>query len=85
MTTSIILALIWFVVANIVALLPSKSNHWNQAYVLIAIGVPLLGYVTYENGPLVGLVCFAAGVSVLRWPMIFLGRWFRTKLARSEA
>jgi len=85
MTISFVLALVWFIVANIAGLLPSKDNHWRRAYVLIAIGVPLLGFVTYENGPLAGLICLAAGASVLRWPIIFFGRWLRSKLLRSEA
>ena len=46
MGTSLILAAIWFIVANLIALLPSKRNHWPQAYVLIALGIPILGYVT---------------------------------------
>jgi len=51
--------------------------------VLIAAGVPLLGYVTYENGPWVGLLVLAAGSSMLRWPVIYLGRWIRRKATRS--
>lgn len=85
MTTSILIALAWFVAANVAGLLPSRNNHWRRAYLLIATGVPILGYVTYESGPLIGAVCFVAGASVLRWPIIFLGRWMRSKLQRSEA
>ncbi len=85
MSTSILMALVWFVAANIAGLLPSKDNHWRRAYVLIATGVPILGYVTFENGPLVGIICFAACASVLRWPIIFLGRWMRGKIQRGQA
>lgn len=80
MTTSLILALIWLVVANVLAMIPSKDNHWTRAYVLIAIGIPLVGYVTYENGPIWGVLVLAAGASVLRWPVIYLTRWVRGKL-----
>ncbi len=77
MTLSLILACTWAVAANLLAMTPSKDNHWRRAYILIAIGIPLLGYVTYENGPWVGLAVLLAGMSVLRWPVIYLGRWLR--------
>lgn len=77
MSWSIALAGLWGLVANVLALIPSKDNHWTRAYVLIAVGVPILGYVTYENGPWIGLIVLAAGMSVLRWPVIYLGRWVR--------
>ncbi len=77
MTLSLILAAIWAIVANVLAMTPSKDNHWRRAYVLIAIGIPLLGYVTYENGPWFGLAVLLAGMSVLRWPVIYLTRWLR--------
>ncbi|MFV2052177.1 DUF2484 family protein [Aliiroseovarius sp. YM-037] len=77
MTLSLILALVWVVLANVLAMLPSRDNHWTRAYALIAVGVPLLGYVTLQNGPWVGLLVLAAGASMLRWPLIYLGRWMR--------
>ena len=77
MTPSLILACIWAVVANVLAMTPSRDNHWRRAYVLIAVGIPLLGYVTYENGPWIGLVVLLAGMSILRWPVIYLARWLR--------
>jgi len=82
MTLSLILAALWAVVANVLALIPSGDNHWRRAYVLIALGIPLLGYVTYENGPWWGLAVLLAGMSVLRWPVIYLGRWVRQFLRR---
>jgi hypothetical protein len=75
MPVSLTLACLWVVVALVLALLPSKRNHWPAAYGLIVVGVPLLGYVTYENGPMIGLVCLAAGASVVRWPLMYLGRY----------
>ncbi|WP_377512961.1 DUF2484 family protein [Octadecabacter sp. R77987] len=84
MSISLILAFLWFIVANLMAMVPSRDNHWRRAYVLIAIGVPLVGYVTYENGPLLGLLVLAAGASVLRWPVIYLGRWMRRQINDGE-
>jgi len=78
----LILALLWLITANVLALIPSKDNHWFRAYVLIAVGIPILGWVTYANGPWVGLLVLAAGASVLRWPVIYLSRWVRGRFAR---
>ncbi len=77
MNLSLILACCWILLANVMAMIPSKDNHWTRAYILMALGVPLLGYVTYENGPWWGLACLAAGMSVLRWPVMYLGRWIK--------
>lgn len=75
MSLSLILACAWAVLANVLAMLPSRDNHWTRAYVLIALGIPLVGFVTYQNGPWVGLFVLFAGMSVLRWPLRYLLRW----------
>lgn len=85
MSLSLILAFVWLLVANVLALIPSKDNHWQRAYALIAVGVPLLGFVTWQNGPIVGIVVLIAGVSVLRWPVIYLGRWIKTRLPSNKS
>jgi len=85
MTISLILSCFWAVVANVLAMTPSKDNHWRNAYILTAIGIPLLGYVTYENGPWIGLLVMLAGMSVLRWPVIYLTRWTKAKLQGMKA
>ncbi|MEL0437399.1 DUF2484 family protein [Phycobacter sp. K97] len=77
MTLSLTLAAVWALAANLLAMLPSRDNHWRRAYALIAVGIPILGYVTYENGPWWGLAVLVAGMSVLRWPVIYFGRWLR--------
>jgi hypothetical protein len=71
------LSFLWLIGANLLAMLPSRDHHWRSAYVLIALGIPLLGWVTYVHGPLIGLALLAAAASVLRWPLIYLWRWFR--------
>jgi len=80
MSLSLILASAWAVLANLLAMLPSRDNYWARAYFLMALGVPILGYVTLENGPWWGLAVLAAGMSMLRWPVIYLGRWMRARL-----
>ena len=85
MTLSLALAALWGLVANLLAMIPSKDNHWTRAYILIAVGIPLLGYVTYENGPWIGLTVLVMGMSILRWPVIYLTRWTKAKLQGMKA
>lgn len=82
MTLSLTLAAIWALIANLLALTPSKDHHWRSAYLLIAAGIPLLGLVTWQHGPWIGMLVLAAGMSVLRWPVIYLGRWIRQRTLR---
>lgn len=79
MTLSLTLACLWALAANVLAMMPSRDNYWTRAYWLIGVGIPLLGYVTYENGPWMGLFVLVAGMSMLRWPVIRLGRWLRRR------
>lgn len=74
---AIIAGCVWLIAANVLAVMPSRDNHWSRAYALIIVGLPLLGYITYSNGALVGVVFAIAGASMLRWPVIYLGRWIR--------
>jgi len=82
MNASLILACVWLVAANVLAMFPSRDYHWANAYKLIAVGVPILGYVTWQNGHWIGLLVMVAAMSVLRWPVIYLGRWVRRVLGR---
>ncbi|NIZ12928.1 DUF2484 family protein [Phaeobacter sp. HF9A] len=77
MNWSLALACLWIIAANVLAMIPSRDNHWRRAYVLIALGIPILGYVTFENGPWWGLALLAGGMSILRWPLIYVLRWLR--------
>ena len=80
MTLPLALCLIWLIAANLIGMLPSRDKHWRAAYVMIAIGVPLLGWLTWVAGPVVGMVFLAAAASILRWPMFFLWRWIRKRI-----
>ena len=77
MTLSLICAALWLVAANVMALIPSKDNLWQRAYLLMAVGIPLLGWVVYQNGLWIGLIALVAGMSVLRWPVVYLTRWVK--------
>lgn len=81
MPVSLVLACLWAVAANLLAMLPSRDHHWRRAYVLIALGVPILGLVTWQNGPWIGLLVLAAGMSVLRWPVWYLWRGVLARVA----
>jgi len=70
-------ACLWLIAANMAAMLPSRDNHRKCASVLVVIGVPLLGWVTFALGPVVGVVLMAGGVLVLRWPLMAAGRRLR--------
>ncbi len=82
MTPPALAALVWLLAANVIALLPSRDHHWTNAYVLIAIGLPLAVWVGLSHGPLWAALFVAGGASVLRWPLIYLGRWLRARLRR---
>ena len=82
MSPSLILACLWALTANLLAILPSRDNYWRRAYGLIALGIPLVGYVTWQNGPWVGLFVLFAGMSMLRWPVIYAVRWISRQFDR---
>ncbi|RVV98618.1 DUF2484 family protein [Mesobaculum littorinae] len=84
MSLSLLLACLWAVAANVIAILPSRRNHWPAAYGLIVLGVPLVGFVTYQNGPWIGLLALAAGCSILRWPLHALWRWGKRRLRETD-
>ncbi|NND21248.1 MAG: DUF2484 family protein [Silicimonas sp.] len=84
MSVPLILACLWLIAANVIGLIPSRKKHWPQAYVLIAVGLPVLGWVVWENGLGFGLVVLVAAASILRWPVVYLMRWARG-IARGRA
>lgn len=79
MSYSLCAALSWLIVANVVGMVPSKHKHWPQAYGLIAIGLPILAWVFWENGVVMGLVVLLGAVSILRWPVRFMLRWVKAR------
>ncbi len=85
MTAALAAACLWAIAANVAAMLPSRRHHWPQAVALVVAGIPILGWVTSECGPLWGVVILAAGVSVLRWPVFRLWQWLRAGGRRQAA
>lgn len=76
------LACVWLVLANILAIIPSNDHHWRRAYMLMTVGGPLLVWLFIANGPLMALTFLGAGMWILRWPVIYLGRWMRRQVSR---
>lgn len=84
MNWSIIVGCSWLIAANVIAMFPSpKRQHWPSAYVLIAVGLPLLLWMLNENGTWIALLFLAAGGSVLRWPVRYLFRWLKRLATRA--
>lgn len=79
MTLPLSAACLWLIAANLIAMLPSRDHHWRAAYALIALGIPLLGWLTWESGPFWGMAFLAAGASLLRWPLVYLWRWVKRR------
>ena len=85
MSWSLVATCLWVLLTSAIGLMPTRDHHWRAAYVLIALGIPILGWVTYQNGPVLGLVVLAAGASILRWPVIYLWRWVKRKARRDSS
>lgn len=84
MSLSLIAGFLWLIAANVIAMFPSTDHHWRNAYRLIGAGVPILGGITYENGPLLGLLFLAGGASLLRWPVWYVWKWIRGIIGNAE-
>lgn len=81
MSLSIIAALLWMIVANVRAMFPSKDNHWRFAYAMIAVGLPILIWVYFDHGLWLSLILLLGAMWVMRWPVIYLGRWIKRVLS----
>ena len=80
MNISLVLVFFGALVANVLAMIPSKVYDWHNAQILIGIGIPLLGFVTFENGPSIGLVVLIAAMSMLLWPFVYLSRRIKSRV-----
>ena len=80
MITGWVLICAWVVLAFVMAAFPSNDNHWRRAYVLMALGLPIVVWIFRAEGLWMGLIALAVGGLVLRWPVYFLWRWVRERL-----
>ena len=70
----------WIVLAGVLSAFPSRSKHWPLAYVLIALGLPILIWA-FAADPRAGAIALVAGALVLRWPL----RYALRRLLRARA
>lgn len=82
MTFSLSAACCWIILAAVLATIPSNDNHWRRAYFLMAIGAPMLVWVYWENGVIIGLLVTLAAASVFRWPLRYLFAWIIRQVTR---
>jgi len=69
----------WVLLAFVMAAIPSNDHHWRRAYVLIALGIPLLIWISWQYGIIYGIIGLLVGCSVLRWPVYYLWRWIKRR------
>jgi membrane protease YdiL (CAAX protease family) len=74
MMLSLTLALIWLGMAQATGLLRPAPRQRAAAVALTILGIPMLGWITTEAGPYIGLALLAAGVVSLCWPLPGLRR-----------
>jgi hypothetical protein len=72
----------WLIAANLTAMLPTRDHHWRAAYALMTLGLPLLIWIFATHGALWTTAFLAAGCSILRWPLYYLGLWVRARMIR---
>ena len=73
MTASLTPACLWAIIASVVATVPRRF-HRPGPVVTVAAGIPLPGWVTWQNGPLRGMPMLAGGALLLRRPVVPLAR-----------
>ena len=73
------LGCLWLIVANLIAVLPTRDHHWRAAYALMAAGLPLLIWITATQQALWSAAFLLAAASILRWPLWHLWRWTITR------
>ncbi len=70
----------WVVLAFVMAMIPSNDNHWRRAYVLMAIGAPMLVWMVLTGHLLYAGIFIIVAASVFRWPLVYLYRWLRRQV-----
>jgi hypothetical protein len=64
MPVCLILALVWGLVATGMTAVPQRF-HWAMVWALIGTGIPLLGFMTLQAGPVFGLAGLVVAVLLL--------------------
>ena len=80
MAAPLVWGMLWVVAAACIAALPRRVHRWGAIPLLIT-AVPLVVLIFRSSGALFGLVAVAVLISVLRYPLLYLGRRLWTRLA----
>ena len=84
MKLSLLVAGLWMIAASGAVVLPRGLRN-SGAVALVVSGIPLAGWITYETGPIWGMLAIGLGTLVLRWPLHHLwGRLRRPKPGPAE-
>lgn len=60
---------LWLLAANLAGLLSCPIRYGRSALTLAAVGIPILGWITWLHGPVFGVLALAIGCAALRWPL----------------
>lgn len=71
---------LWIVLAWLLMVVLTARQSWPAAYGLIAIGLPVVVWLGWSMGWFWAGVGAGVMLLVLRWPVIYLGRWLRGKM-----
>lgn len=85
MTEAFLIAAVWVLAVNAMSLMSSRSERDVALIVSIGTGIPILGLITLQHGPLAGLISLVAGMAVLAWPVARLRVRLRRKSQQRQA
>ena len=61
----------WVLLAFVFQIIPSTDHHWRRAYLLMALGAPLLVWIAWDGRWGLLLAAVLAMGLVLRWPVYY--------------
>nr|WP_256447741.1 DUF2484 family protein [Paracoccus marinaquae] len=67
MVSSCAIAALWALLACLVPFW-AERYRFHAFWVMVFLGVPVLGWLTLQWGPGVGVAAFALGLAILFWP-----------------
>ncbi|WP_435229720.1 DUF2484 family protein [Pseudopelagicola sp. nBUS_20] len=80
MSLSLVFALFWLLLVNLDAIFVSADHHWRFTFVMIAVGVPILIGVLYEDGGWMALLVLISAAWLMRWSALHLARWIKRRV-----
>lgn len=76
MSGSLLLAAAWIVLACLLAM-ALRRQRGVAIVALIVSGIPVVGWITLQHGPVPGMAALAFGACLMRWPLARLMRALR--------